>query len=199
MACRLEGAKPLSEPCWIIINWTLRNKLQWNFNRNSYIFIQENVFENVVCKMPSISSRPQCVKRKPHCILWSWSHIVPCHWGIFNLIGICNLIVILFHQHPNCTIHTYYLKLLCTFDNCSFLKLNWTNVQKFNWCKIVFWISITLKFWMTNSHINEVGTHDEVAYQGIIYFEISYANNWKWWHLIYPWHRILAPAPVLVS
>ena len=45
-----------------IINWTPRNKLQWNFNRNSYIFIQENAHENVVCKMASILSRPQCVK-----------------------------------------------------------------------------------------------------------------------------------------
>ena len=27
----------------------------------SYIFMQENVFENVVCKMPTILSQPQCV------------------------------------------------------------------------------------------------------------------------------------------
>ena len=26
--------------CCIIVNWTLRNKLQWNLNRNSYIFIR---------------------------------------------------------------------------------------------------------------------------------------------------------------
>ena len=32
------------------------------FNRNSYIFIQENAFQNVVCEMASILSRPQCVK-----------------------------------------------------------------------------------------------------------------------------------------
>ena len=31
----------------LIVNWTLRNKFQWNFNQNSNIFIQENVFENV--------------------------------------------------------------------------------------------------------------------------------------------------------
>ena len=31
-------------------------------NRNSYIFIQENPFENVVWKMAAILSRPQCVK-----------------------------------------------------------------------------------------------------------------------------------------
>ena len=28
----------------------------------SFIFIQENAFENVVCQMASILSRPQCVK-----------------------------------------------------------------------------------------------------------------------------------------
>ena len=27
--------------CWNIVNWTLRNKLHWNFNRNSNIFVQE--------------------------------------------------------------------------------------------------------------------------------------------------------------
>ena len=40
----------------------LRNKLQWNFNRNSNIFIPENAHEKVVCEMASILSRPQCVK-----------------------------------------------------------------------------------------------------------------------------------------
>ena len=36
---------------WIIINWTLRNKLHWNFTQNCNIFIQENAFENIVWKM----------------------------------------------------------------------------------------------------------------------------------------------------
>ena len=48
--------------CWNIVNWTLRNKLQWNFNRNTYIFIKENASENVIWKMVAILSRPQCVK-----------------------------------------------------------------------------------------------------------------------------------------
>ena len=47
--------------CWNIVNWSLRNKLQWNFNRNSYISIQENAFESVVCEMVAILSWPQCV------------------------------------------------------------------------------------------------------------------------------------------
>ena len=47
--------------CWNIVNSTSRNKILWNLNRNSYVFIQDNAFENIVCKMVAISSRPQCV------------------------------------------------------------------------------------------------------------------------------------------
>ena len=39
---------------WNIVNWILRNKPQWNLNRNSYISIQENVFENIVWKVAAI-------------------------------------------------------------------------------------------------------------------------------------------------
>ena len=42
-------------------NWTLRNKLQWKFNRNSNTFIQKNAFESVVCEMTAILYRPQSV------------------------------------------------------------------------------------------------------------------------------------------
>ena len=58
MACRLIGAKPLSEP---IVNLTIRTKFQWNFNQNYNIFIQENAFESVIWKTAAILSRPQCV------------------------------------------------------------------------------------------------------------------------------------------
>ena len=51
----------LSQKLWIIVIWTLGNKLQWNSNRNQFIFIQENAFENVVWKMVVILSRSQCV------------------------------------------------------------------------------------------------------------------------------------------
>ena len=30
--------------CWDIVNWTPRNKLQWNFNRNTKLYIHENAF-----------------------------------------------------------------------------------------------------------------------------------------------------------
>ena len=52
--------------CWDTVNWTHGNKFQWNLNQNSYIFIQENAFENVVWEMAAILSRPQCVKQGVH-------------------------------------------------------------------------------------------------------------------------------------
>ena len=45
--------------CWNIVNWTLRNKLQWIFKWNSNIFIQENAFQCVVCEITA--SLSQCV------------------------------------------------------------------------------------------------------------------------------------------
>ena len=38
-----------------------QRKFHWNLKPNSYIFIQENAFENVLCIMVVISSQPQCV------------------------------------------------------------------------------------------------------------------------------------------
>ena len=46
MACRLFGAK------------RHRNKFQLNLNTDTTISIQENAFENVVCKMVGILFRP---------------------------------------------------------------------------------------------------------------------------------------------
>ena len=43
--------------CWVIVNWTLTNKLQWNFNQNTKFFIHENPSENIVCEMTAILSQ----------------------------------------------------------------------------------------------------------------------------------------------
>ena len=61
MACRLFGTKPLSEPGTSILAilvpvWTntwllsIRNKLQWNINQNTKLFIHENTSETIVCE-----------------------------------------------------------------------------------------------------------------------------------------------------
>ena len=41
------------------------NQFQWNLNRNSNIFIQENAFEDVVCEMAAIFFRGRWVKLVP--------------------------------------------------------------------------------------------------------------------------------------
>ena len=49
--------------CWLIFNWIHRYTFQWSLNQTTLVFIQENTFQNVLCKMADILSRPQCVKR----------------------------------------------------------------------------------------------------------------------------------------
>ena len=39
---------------WVIINWTLRNDLQWNYNHNAKLFSHENAFEIIVCEIAAI-------------------------------------------------------------------------------------------------------------------------------------------------
>ena len=67
--------------CWIIVNWTLWKKLQWNFNQNTKLFIHENASESIVCKMAAILSIKRWVDQlllpvKPHkhCLLSVWRH-----------------------------------------------------------------------------------------------------------------------------
>ena len=98
----IVGWRHYPNQCWYIVNLTLRNKLQWNANQNSSIFIEENTFKNFVCKMLCILSRPQCVNSfKPtdvRCLdhhwfrQWPVSCLAPshylnqcwldCHWGL---------------------------------------------------------------------------------------------------------------------
>ena len=54
------GAKPLSAP--MILNLIHRNKLPWNCNRHSYIFIQEIAFQIVVWEMAAVLFRPQMLR-----------------------------------------------------------------------------------------------------------------------------------------
>ena len=50
--------------CWRTVNWSLRNKTGRNFHQNTKIPFEENVFENVISKMATILSWPQCVTIK---------------------------------------------------------------------------------------------------------------------------------------
>ena len=88
------GSDNALSPCWrqaiiwAIAGVLLIGPLGTNFseisNRNLYIFIQGNGFENIVCKMPSILSLPQCVNslRPGDAIWWGTSH----HWFSWWLV-----------------------------------------------------------------------------------------------------------------
>ena len=62
----LDGVKPSSDPlstcCWL----DSQNIFQWDGIQNLNISIQENAFENVICKMLAIMSIPLCVKKISH-------------------------------------------------------------------------------------------------------------------------------------
>ena len=61
MACRLFGTKPVLGYCQLVI----RNNLQWYFNKNTKIFIHENIW-----------------KWRPFCPGWKWVNSVYLHANI---------------------------------------------------------------------------------------------------------------------
>ena len=57
--------------CQYIVNWILRNKLQWNCNQNSYFFIKKMHVKMLSAKYLPILSWPQCVKLWSRNVWWS--------------------------------------------------------------------------------------------------------------------------------
>ena len=56
IACRLFDAKPLSKSMLGYCQLNTMNKLQWNFNQNTKIFIHKKAYENIACEMAAILS-----------------------------------------------------------------------------------------------------------------------------------------------
>ena len=54
MACRLFGAKPLSEPVMTYCQLDYKEYIQWNIIWNSKVIIQEKAFKIKVCEMAAI-------------------------------------------------------------------------------------------------------------------------------------------------
>ena len=113
LACRLFGAKTLPE-------WTLAySYLEHHVSNFLIIFqinlFQENVFENIVCKMLTISPSHRCVI--------NWSPLVPhiCvselgqHWSRHWLVA--------------CSVHSHFLDQCCRI-------VNWTPRNKLQWNSI---------------------------------------------------------------
>ena len=78
MDCRLDGAKPLSEPALEYYQLDPWEQIFSEFLTEIQKFsLKKNTFENVVCEMLSISSRPQCI------VDWTWHSTSLA--GYFNL------------------------------------------------------------------------------------------------------------------
>ena len=55
----MRGPSHYLKQCRKIMIWTNRNKFQWNWNQITAIACKGNAFENGLCKMAVILSRPQ--------------------------------------------------------------------------------------------------------------------------------------------
>ena len=80
------------DQCRNIVNLTLRNKVQWNLNQYSYIFIEENPIQNVVCKMAAILPRLRCVKSNDihtHFYSQRWLSDPSCCRRRYNVMATC--------------------------------------------------------------------------------------------------------------
>ena len=64
---------------WNIVNWTLRNKIQWNSNQNK-LFIHENAIANVVWEMAALLFRGRWVTNSHKCLDY-YILVRPCPTG----------------------------------------------------------------------------------------------------------------------
>ena len=69
--------------CWIIVSWTLGNKLQWNFNQNNIIFFEEIAFETSSAKWLPFCLGPSVLtltrRHSNHDDVIKWKHF-PRYW-----------------------------------------------------------------------------------------------------------------------
>ena len=90
--------------CQNIVNWTFRNKLRWNFIRNSYIFIK-NAFKNVVCEMEFILPWPQYVDIYSSRVKIYWLQKVPLTLLFTRSISQLSLVITRCIATRQCTQH----------------------------------------------------------------------------------------------
>ena len=127
--------------CWNIVNSNLRNKFWWNFKWNSYIFSQENAFENVVYEMAASLSGPQYIDATVHLksyahgshfvVVWYRSclhdHILQGHFiGIGTIIYIDGLV----QERHNSSTLALELHLFCTNPLISTTDWTLTNMGR---------------------------------------------------------------------
>ena len=107
--------------CWPIVNWTPRNKLQWQLHhRNTQLFVHENVFENVVCQSGGHFVQGKTSEWE-HCKLRGsyWQAFTNAKWFICTISHISKKKLNLYHQK----VRVVYL-LFLYFDICNYTCLD---------------------------------------------------------------------------
>ena len=190
--------------CWDIVNWNLRNKLQWNFNWNSYIFIEENAFVNVIWKMAAILSRPQCVKHW-WCVIvivnylvwsyWLWYETSISYWGLNKMVAILQ-------TFSNAFYWTIFVVSLSKFhSSLSFCvqidglvqdcRGNAQNINNWNMAEIYVCIQ---NYEPLLSGISElvswISCLDVFKYVPVIHFNVSITIH-NWWKFQFPFNHFL--------
>ena len=123
--------------CWNIVNWNFGNKLQWNFNQNFNIFIQENAFENVICEMSAILSRPHVLTLVSRS---QWVH------------PSCGCIVT-GHQQVQGSTHSSWKKRL-PFSHLTFSNpFSWMKIMIF-WFKFLFFFHYLNQCWLISNWLS---------------------------------------------
>ena len=138
MACRLFDAN-YSVPshhlnqCWVFVNWTLRNKLQWNFNQNTKFFIHKNASENIVWETAAIWSRGRWVKHQEM------------HGCVVSIVATDALVL----KHQAISIHNAdHIFIVLDQFHIKILHLWYTTLEN----KITFW-----KKWPSRLRVNKAG------------------------------------------
>ena len=114
---------------------------------NSYIFIQENPFENGVWKMASILSWPQCVGKKLSCLRVK----LPWHGHLWSqkICAVGAQLSCVYHHiesvHFMTVLHVYGLTLHCWIVanwslQCTISSSQIIPVLMYNWNGILYWL-----------------------------------------------------------
>ena len=120
--------------CWIIVEWTIGNTFQRNLNWNFHIFIQENVFENVVWNVAAILSRSKCVNSRffvtPPCYrvltLWYCSQLYTVHPRVDIDRTMSNLCRSEGHSYVGCS----HMAFLCCVSHGDITNCQWMNMAQ---------------------------------------------------------------------
>ena len=101
---------------WVISFHTIKwvcdyvSKFQWNFNRNSYIFVQENSFKNVVCQNGGHFVQGEMCFKWPLLLMLSEQHSVnkTISTHFIGMLSV-NIVMLGFSERGHKTFISYYI------------------------------------------------------------------------------------------